>query len=138
PGELIIETLVEVLADRHEFFFGRQHEPLAHFRRPPLDAPAPDIECKCCSKHAAENGRDITGPIRHRSISNARPQASFPLSRRERGSGGEDARLVSLRSAPFVCPAAASLPDQPQLPAGGQHLSLRREVGILDWAAARL
>src|SRR5438105_12674499 len=56
---------MKILADGHQLFFRRQHHALAGFRCPPLDAPAPEVEGKGRSEHAAENGRKNTRPIRH-------------------------------------------------------------------------
>src|SRR5437588_6186382 len=95
-GELLVEALVEVLADRHELFFGREDEAVAGVGRTALDAPAPDIKDQCREKHAAENGRDKTGPLLHGSISNAR-----------RSPQGSDPRVVSPPSEPSAWPAAA-------------------------------
>src|SRR3989442_6197076 len=47
-GELLVEALVEVLADRHELFFGREDKALAGIGRSTLDAPAPDVEDHRC------------------------------------------------------------------------------------------
>src|SRR5882762_6712276 len=47
-GELLVEALMEVLADRHELFFGREDKALAGVGRTALDAPAPDVEDHRC------------------------------------------------------------------------------------------
>src|SRR6266550_3180496 len=47
-GELLVEALMEVLAYRHELFFGREDEALAGVGRTALDAPAPDVEDHRC------------------------------------------------------------------------------------------
>src|SRR5439155_16051097 len=47
-GELLVEAFVEVFADRHQLFFGREDETLAGVGSSTLDAPAPDVEDHRC------------------------------------------------------------------------------------------
>ena len=64
-GQFLIEAFMEVFADRHELFFGRQHEALALIHRAPLDAPSPHVERQCRDEHAAERGGNDTPQLRH-------------------------------------------------------------------------
>ena len=64
-GQFLIEAFMEVFADRHELFFGRQHEALALIHRAPLDAPSPHVERQCRNEHAAERGGNDTPQLRH-------------------------------------------------------------------------
>ena len=82
-GELLVEALVEVFADRHELFFGRQHDALTRFRRAVLEAPSPHIEGQCRDEHAAEHGRNDTRQLRHRSISTSPPFLAFVVKKQK-------------------------------------------------------
>src|SRR5919197_5853339 len=84
-GQLLVETFVEVFPDRHQLFFGGQHEALALLRGLLLDAAAPHIEDQCRDEHAAEDGRDDRRDFGH-DLSPASPPD--PLSRGERGTMG--------------------------------------------------
>ncbi len=88
-GEFLVEAFVEVFADRHELFFGRQHETLALVGRPALDAPSPHVEDQCRDEDAAEHGRDDTEQLCHGSISTSPPFPAFVFENKS-WPGGED------------------------------------------------
>src|SRR5207245_1345940 len=83
-GDLLVEAMVEVFADRHELFFGGQDDPLARLGRAALEAPSPHVEGQCRDEHTAEHGPNGPGQLCHACCRYAATSRVDPGDRSER------------------------------------------------------